>query len=134
MSSRTARTTSFNAAITGNRIASDQNVLLEPVILSNSQSYTYNAQRNRLLSAGADSFTYDNEGQLTRGYGKANTFDNEQRLTGIGADTFYYDGAGNRLKATRSGVTTKYIYDAYGNLIAEADGENVIRRYSIHDA
>ena len=45
---------------------------------------------------------------------------------------FSYDGAGNRLKAVRNGVTTKYIYDAGGNLLAEADGNNVITKYYVY--
>jgi YD repeat-containing protein len=33
---------------------------------------------------------------------------------------------GNRLKAVRNGVVTRYIYDAAGNLLAEADNLNNI--------
>jgi RHS repeat-associated protein len=97
-------------------------------------SYTYNFQKNRLLSAGANSFTYDNEGQLATGYGSSYTFDYEHRLIAIGTDQFTYDGTGNRLQATRNGVVTRYIYDAFGNLLAEADGSNNITRYYIQGA
>jgi RHS repeat-associated protein len=97
-------------------------------------SYTYNLQKNRLLSAGADSFTYDNEGQLATGYGSAYTFDHEHRLIAIGTDQLTYDVTGKRLQATRNGVVTRYIYDASGNLLAEADGSNNIIRYYIHGA
>ena len=43
-------------------------------------------------------------------------------------------GAGNRLKAVRNGVTTKYVYDAAGNLLAEADSSGAITQYYIHGA
>jgi RHS repeat-associated protein len=97
-------------------------------------SYTYNLQKNRLLSAGANAFTYDNEGQLATGYGSAYTFDYEHRLTATGTDQFTYDVTGKRLQATRNGVVTRYIYDASGNLLAEADGSNNITKYYIQGA
>lgn len=96
--------------------------------------YGYNDQKNRLMSAGSASFGYDNEGQLTSGYGGGFTFDHEHRLTGAGGTTYAYDGTGNRLQATSGGTTTRYIYDAGGNLLAEADGGNTIIRYYIHGA
>ncbi len=36
------------------------------------------------------------------------------------------------MRAIRSGVETRYIYDASGNLLAEGDGTNNITRYYIH--
>ena len=45
---------------------------------------------------------------------------------------FLLDPNGNRLIATRNGIVTKYIYDAAGNLLAEADASNAIQRYYIH--
>lgn len=96
-------------------------------------NYTYNTKKNRLLTAGADSFTYDNEGQLSSGYSVAYTFDYEHRLKTIGSTiTFSYDGDSNRVQVVRSVVTTRYIYDASGNLLAEADGSNNITKYYIH--
>jgi RHS repeat-associated protein len=96
---------------------------------------SFNTKRNRLTSAGSNSFGYDDEGQLASGYSTSYTFDDAHRLTAVGsAYQFTYDGAGNRIRAVRSGVTTKYIYDATGNLLAEADGNNVIQRYYIHGA
>ena len=80
-------------------------------------------------------YDYDNEGQLSskqEGETTTYSFDKAYRLTGIGADTFAYDGAGNRLRAVRGGVETRYIYDANGNLLAEADANNVITRYYVH--
>jgi len=39
---------------------------------------------------------------------------------------------GNRVQAVRDGSTTRYIYDASGNLLAEANGDNNITKYFIH--
>jgi RHS repeat-associated protein len=96
--------------------------------------YSYNTYKNRLNSAGSASFAYDNEGQLQTGYGSTYTFDYEHRLTGIGATSFTYNGKGDRLQVTRGGTVTKYIYDARGNILAEADASNNITRYYIYGA
>jgi RHS repeat-associated protein len=118
----------------GNRTGVVRNELINhPAAAAQDASYTYNSQRNRLLQAGSNSFSYDDEGQLAGGYGLGYSFDYEHRLTGVGASTrFIYDGRGNRVQATRNGVVTRYIYDAAGNLIAEADGANNITRYYIY--
>lgn len=108
---------------------------LTPAFTEETTGYTYNLKKNRLDSAGSDSFTYDNEGQLATGYGNTFTFDYEHRLTAItGAfnATYSYDGIGNRLQAVRGSATAKYIYDINGNLLAEADGSNNITRYYVH--
>jgi RHS repeat-associated protein len=117
----------------GNRTRIVQNEPYAATVIATDASYAYNTQRNRLLSDGANSFTYDNEGQLDNGYGVGYSFDCEHRLIGIGASAqFIYNAHGNRLQATRNGVVTRYIYDAAGNLLAEADGLNNITRYYIY--
>ncbi len=104
-------------------------------IEASSTSYGYNTNRNRLVSAGAVSFGYDDEGQLTSGYGTSYTFDDAHRLTAIGSSYgFTYNGVGDRIRVVRNGVETRYIYDASGNLIAEADANNVIQKYYIYGA
>ena len=60
------------------------------------------------------------------------TFDTAHRLTCQGTSSYVYDGIGNRLKATRNGTVTKYIYDAAGNLLAEANASNTITKYYIY--
>ena len=95
----------------------------------------YSDLKNRLSSDGVNSFGYDFEGQLNSGYGSNYTFDYEHQLTGISHVAQYtYDGAGNRLKAVRNGVETRYIYDAAGRLLAEADSTDTITRYYIYGA
>jgi YD repeat-containing protein len=106
----------------GNRTSVAQSEPYAPSIGEGDATYTYNTQKNRLLSTSAGgSFGYDDEGQLQSGYSTDYTFDYEHRLKTIGGTQFYYDGGGKRLKALRDGVTTRYIYDAGGTLLAEAD-------------
>ncbi len=127
---------SFTLDGNGNRTGDVQNEPFAPTPATQDVSYTYNSKKNRLLTSGANSFAYNDEGQLNTGYGAAYTFDYEHRLTAISGQqsVFSYDGAGNRLQSVRNGVTTRYIYDAGGNLLAEADGSNNITTYYIHGA
>ena len=114
----------------GNRINSAQTEPLTATYSQGTTAYGYNAQSNRLLSAGPLSYAYDNEGQLANAGGTGLTFDYNHRLVAIGTDTqFSYDGRGNRLIATRAGVTTHYVYDPWGNLIADADSTGVTHKY-----
>ncbi len=127
-------TYSFTLDGNGNRTQIIRDEPLSPSLQSEGVDYTYNAQKNRLLTAGTSSFSHDDEGQLSDKDGVLYDFDYEHRLVdiGVGATTFIYDGVGNRLRATRSGVETKYIYDAFGNLLAKADSADTITRYYIH--
>jgi len=119
----------------GNRISIDKNIPAAGTLSTRNETATYS--RNPLTSTDTALYDYDNEGQLSskqEGGTTTYSFDKAYRLTGIGNDTFAYDGAGNRLRAVRSGVETRYIYDANGNLLAEADGSNTITRYYVHGA
>ena len=115
----------------GNRINSTQSQPISPTASNGiSAVYTYNSKNDRLLSAGPLSYAYDNEGQLITSGGTCLTFDYNHRLVEIGGDTqFSYDGRGHRLIATRAGVTTHYIYDPRGNLMADVDSNGVTRKY-----
>jgi len=116
----------------GNVTMTTQNEPIAPVLNNEVINYSYNDKKNRLMTAGSYNFTYDDEGQLDTGYGVSYSFDDEHRLGGIGSSPhFDYDGKGNRLKAVRSGTTTRYIYDAEGNVLAQADGSYNITRYYI---
>ena len=123
----------FKLDANGNRTFIDQQEPLSPTPNANTTTYTYNTPRNRLLTAGSSNFGYDDEGQLNDKDGTSYAFDYEHRLKSISSSFSYsYDGMGKRLKAVRSGVETRYIYDAAGNLLAEADENNVISRYYIY--
>ena len=122
----------------GNRTkAVINNELIQPDSLTDGiQSHSYNSFKNRLTQATISGtpipFTYDNEGQLQSKAATGYSFDSAHRLIGNGVNSYQYDGTGNRLIATRNGTVTKYIYDAGGNLLAEANAANQIQRYYIH--
>ncbi len=117
----------------GNRIkALVEAPQLPEKLINHNQNYSYNAKKNRLNSAGSDSFTYDNEGQLKTKNGTTFSFDYAHRLISYGNNNYIYDGVGNRIRATRNGQITKYIYDAAGNLLAGANAGNQITRYYIY--
>jgi len=114
----------------GNRTHSTQTEPLCATVPTGATVYEYNTQRNRLLSAGAVNYTYDDEGRLRTAGAASFTFDCDNCLIGIDTTTqFFYDGIGNRIKAIRGGVTTFYIYDPWGNLLAEADANGITRKY-----
>ena len=48
------------------------------------------------------------------------------------ASQYAYDGNGRRLQAIRNGQVTRYLYDAAGNLLAEADATNTITRSYVY--
>jgi RHS repeat-associated protein len=64
------------------------------------------------------------------------SFDQAHRVASTNGGSscqYFYDGAGRRAKAIRNGVTTKYIYGASGDLLAEVDGAtNSITKYYIY--
>ena len=118
----------------GNRTGIDKQTPLSPALPARTETASY--LHNRLTATDSTLYTHDNEGQLQtkqEGSTTSYSFNKAYRLTGISGGTSYqYDGSGNRLRAVRNGVATRYIYDAVGNLLAEADGSNTITRYYIH--
>lgn len=127
-------TYSFTLDAKGNRVRSVQ---FEPVItmpMDESLAYSYNQQRNRLLSAGDLTFSWDAQGQLTAMGDGAYSFDALHRM--VSADgtayQFAYDGNGRRLSAVRNGQVTRYIHDSSGRLLAEADSAGNVMAYYVH--
>jgi len=98
-----------------------------------SVAYTYDAD-DRLLSAGADTFTHDANGNLLQRSGPAGTltltWDARDRLVGAsvsgGATAAYaYDADGIRVSQTTAGVVTRYLVDpsrSNPEVIEEHDG------------
>lgn len=128
---------SFKLDGNGNREQVEENEPLAPALNEETIAYAYTPKANRLQTVGADTYTWDDEGQLSNLNGETFSFDYLHRLakiTGTASLQYAYDGANRRLQAIRNGVITRYIYDATGNLLAEADSANVIIRYYIHGA
>jgi RHS repeat-associated protein len=91
------------------------------------QSNVYNSQNQVNLL-----WTYDNNGNvvtipIVASQSRNFTYDAENRtvsatiVTGTGniSASYVYDGLGERVSKTVNGVTTTYLYDAFGNLAAE---------------
>jgi RHS repeat-associated protein len=128
--------TDYQYTLDGNGNRTRAVINAEPVkpkkLINDSTTNLFNTARNRLESSNGLTLTYDNEGQLISKGSTAYAFDYAHRLVQVGTSTFVYDGVGNRISATRAGVTTKYIYDARGNLLAEANASNQIIRHYIY--
>lgn len=80
---------------------------------------TINAGTNRLVGAG---YGYDAAGNVTSDATASYKYDGENRLwyaNMAGEATYYYDGEGRRVKKVVGQVTTRFVYDAAGALIAE---------------
>ena len=94
-------------------------------LLNNSQvgRYTYNTsgasstRPHAVTRAGTTTYSYDANGNLSRGGGRTLTWDAENRPTRIVkggvTTTFVYDGDGGRVKKTVQGTTTVYIGQLY---------------------
>jgi RHS repeat-associated protein len=125
------------------------------------QSWTYDANGNRLSQGGSSSTSYSissssnrllsTSGALTKSY----TYDAAGNITSDGSATFTYDHAGRMVSSTKAGLTTAYqhnalgqrvkksnlasttyfVYDEAGHLIGEYDGSgNLIQEIIwLHD-
>lgn len=98
-------------------------------------AYASNA-RNQVTQAGATTFLYDADGNLSRADGPAGTttytYDSLDRLTAVispaGAWTYTYNAFGDRVAETARGVTTRFVLDplAAGNLVAAYDDSGAL--------
>jgi RHS repeat-associated protein len=88
---------------------------------------------NRLTAVGSAPFTYDAEGNLTRGplLSMATSFqyDAFNRLTQAGADSYRYDADGLRIEARRGDSTVTFVQDpsrSSGRMLEEYDANGVV--------
>lgn len=92
-------------------------------ITYNSQlgSYTYGAKPHAVIQAGANSYQYDANGNMTNRPNQTITYDYDNRPIAINSTTFIYDYAGQRIKKNNTvyigklyectaGTCTKYIF------------------------
>ena len=118
----------------GNRVKISKTQPQAPVEQNNSASYIYDQEKSRLVQIDDGvvvNLTYDDEGQLQSNGTNTYSFNDRYQTTQINNQSFDYDGLGNRLKVSKSGTITYYIYDEGQNLIAEADASKQIIRYYI---
>jgi RHS repeat-associated protein len=90
---------------------------------------------NQYTSVGADSYTYDDNGNLANDGSYLYYYDCENRLIDVNDQsnnavaTYTYDYQGRRISKTVSGTTTKYCYDG-DQVIAEYDSsDNLLRKF-----
>ncbi|MBL8192898.1 MAG: RHS repeat-associated core domain-containing protein, partial [Blastocatellia bacterium] len=100
------------------------------VIGTNAQNLSISTSKNRITDPGYD---YDLAGNLIADpSGKLYEYDGENRLVKVAQGNpsnviaeYFYDGNGWRVKKIANGVTTRFIYDQGGRLLAEYEGEPV---------
>src|SRR5262249_41006689 len=83
----------------------------------------FDTKNNRVMRQG---LSYDAGGNLQTAAGFTMTYDAENRLTRAQGDLdvqCMYDGGGQRVKRTKGGETTIYVYDTVGQLAAECGGQ-----------
>lgn len=74
---------------------------------------------NQILSAGKESYLYDEDGNLT------------QSSTTAGVTDFDYDAIGRLISSTKNGIVTTYSYDSLNRRVSKATNNEIT--YFIHD-
>lgn len=99
---------------------------------------TYN-DGNQLVNRGGDTYSYDNDGNLTNISGGRNwavTYDYENRptlLTRDGLTTVYtYNAKGQRVRSAAGALVRNYHYDEEGRLLYETDGAQQVTAWYLY--
>jgi RHS repeat-associated protein len=81
---------------------------------------------NRIVAQAGEQYIIDGAGNLTRGReGQTYAFDGENRMITFnggpsqGGASYSYDGDGRRIKKVTGSVTTTFVYDVQGRMLAE---------------
>ncbi|MGZ4033153.1 MAG: RHS repeat domain-containing protein, partial [Tumebacillaceae bacterium] len=79
-------------------------------------NYTYNAEKNRLVSVGSRNYSYDPNGNVTGDGVYTYTYGDDNRLASVAQSgttvaSYTYDALGNRDTLTSGGVTKTFHYD-----------------------
>jgi RHS repeat-associated protein len=130
--------TTYNRDALGNVVQENSPIaLISPVLSSTTKSGTYN-DANQVISFGGDTYTYDDDGNLTgiSGSKLSASYDTENRLTSItrgGVTTSYtYNGRGQRTKAVTGTQTVNYYYDHLGRLLFQTNVSGQVTAYSYY--
>jgi RHS repeat-associated protein len=87
---------------------------------------------NQATSAGSKSLGHDGRGNITSYGANAYTYSAENRMiTGPGGATLQYDPLGRLYSISKSGTTTRFLYDGT-DLVAEFNGASVLQRRFVH--
>jgi len=102
-----------------------------------SQTFSFDANGNRLTQGGTASSTFTNAttsnrlnsvtGALSRTY----SYDNAGNITGDGTNTFTYNNAGRSTSVTTAGVTTSYAINALGQRVKKSSSSGAT--YFVYD-
>jgi RHS repeat-associated protein len=88
---------------------------------------------DRLISLGSQTFSYDDEGNLTGDGTRAYTWNSRDQLAAVSGPglsaAFGYDSSGRRTSTTVNGATTDYLYDS-ANIVREQSGSATSSRLS----
>jgi RHS repeat-associated protein len=95
------------------------------------RTYTVNGL-NQYLTAGAATFSYDGNGNLTGDGTTAYAYDAENRLVSTSTgSTLIYDPLGRLFQTTGTSGTTQFLYDG-DQLVAEFDGAGTLTNAYLH--
>ena len=109
---------SFGYDFNGNRTSK--------IVGASTKTYAYPSTNNKLSSitgGGTQTFTHDANGSITNDGSNTFAYDTRGRLinsgTALGTVTYQVNGMGQRYQKSLQGITTVYLYDKAGRLIAE---------------
>lgn len=87
---------------------------------------------NQVTSAGGTAVTNDARGNLVGFGGKSFAYTSENRLSaGSGGAAFRYDPSGRLFQSSKSGLTTRFLYDG-SDLVGEFNAANTLLRRYVH--
>ena len=108
----------------GNRRIDSNEVNTSPDLIGPNPNFS--GANNRILVQAGEQYDYDSAGNLIRGReGQSYVFDAENKMVSFnggssqGGASYSYDGDGKRVKKVFGNVTTVFVYDINGRLIAE---------------
>jgi len=130
-------TDTINAAFTWNYGYDPLDRLNSATSSTTSQSFTFDANGNRLTQGGSTSSTFTTAttnnrlSSITGALSKTYSYDSAGNTTSDGTITYGYNAAGRMTSATKAGVTTTYTYNALGQRVTKTTSGNTT--YFVYD-